>query len=613
MNKETIYIEPSDDITTILSKMKSSDKKVIALVPPKKPSVLLSSVNIKLIARTARAEQKAVVLVTTDDSLIKLAMNAKLPVAPSLKSRPVLPSEPEETKKPEETEAEPTTSPEDFIAEPEPSKLASESEDEEGAEESEDEPEEEADKSEDSDEETENETDESADEEPEEKAPKSSKKEKVKDEDDEEIEEESEEDEKPAKKDKKSKEDEKEKDSKNSKFAWFRKHKQWVIFGSAAVVGLTVFLVWAFVFAPRVTVSIKVRTTAGNFAENISLTKLADKEDVKTGVFYAREEKKEDEQSIKFTATGQKDLGETASGSLVVYFQSPNPYDFKINAGSTFNHNGLQYVATSATSISWDGDKITSCDNKDDYSDSKGCQMSATISVKASAPGEKYNLDNRETNWSSSEYPALSVYNSSNMSGGTSKIVTIVQQSDVDDALDKLKSEHQDAGKESVIKSLSNTVLPIDASFKVTTTDPVVSPKVGEEVPDGVTPSVSSKTSYSILTMERAKVEEFIKAKANLEEGRELYSYGDPFVEYFSETDENTYSAKLKTTYRFGPAINESEILDKIQGKKIGRVEPDLKTEYPGIASVTTDRSFFWVNTIPRNPNKITLKLEVED
>lgn len=93
MNKETIYIESSDDITDILSRLKASDKKVVALVPPKRSTVLLSSVNIKLIARTARSEKKAVVLVTSDDSLIKLAMAANLPVASSLKSRPVMPSD----------------------------------------------------------------------------------------------------------------------------------------------------------------------------------------------------------------------------------------------------------------------------------------------------------------------------------------------------------------------------------------------------------------------------------------------------------------------------------------------------------------------------------------
>ncbi|MBR3319681.1 hypothetical protein IKG06_04270, partial [Candidatus Saccharibacteria bacterium] len=93
MNKETIYIEPSDDITDILSRIKASDKKIIALVPPKKPTVLLSSVNIKLIARAAKSAKKAIVLVTTNDSLTKLAMTANLPVAPSLRSRPVMPND----------------------------------------------------------------------------------------------------------------------------------------------------------------------------------------------------------------------------------------------------------------------------------------------------------------------------------------------------------------------------------------------------------------------------------------------------------------------------------------------------------------------------------------
>ena len=124
MNKETIYIEASDDITDILSKLKSSDKKIIALVPPKKPGVLLSSVNIKLIARTAKAEKKAVVLVTTDDSVTKLAMAAQLPVAPSLKSRPVMPATSKETAPvrsefPKEPEEKPAPAPEKEPKEPE--------------------------------------------------------------------------------------------------------------------------------------------------------------------------------------------------------------------------------------------------------------------------------------------------------------------------------------------------------------------------------------------------------------------------------------------------------------------------------------------------------------
>ena len=45
MNKDVIYIEPEDDITDIISRIKSSKQKVVALVPPKKLGIMRSAVN----------------------------------------------------------------------------------------------------------------------------------------------------------------------------------------------------------------------------------------------------------------------------------------------------------------------------------------------------------------------------------------------------------------------------------------------------------------------------------------------------------------------------------------------------------------------------------------
>ena len=58
MNKDTIYIEPENDITDILAKLKNSEQKVVALVPPKKAGVLRSAVNIKLIAKRLATTKK---------------------------------------------------------------------------------------------------------------------------------------------------------------------------------------------------------------------------------------------------------------------------------------------------------------------------------------------------------------------------------------------------------------------------------------------------------------------------------------------------------------------------------------------------------------------------
>ena len=575
MNKETIYIEPGDDITDILSKLKASEKKVVALVPPKRPGVLLSAVNIKLIARTAKSEKKAVVLVTTDDSLTKLAMHANLPVASSLKSRPVMPedsAEPKEESKveaKEKSEEEPEDKPA-VASKAEPSALEEASEEAKVVDAIESEESAEPEESED-----------------------------IKD--SAEF--------KPAKK---SKEPKAKKESGSPVIAWINRHKAWLIFGILAVAAIVVFFVWALKIAPFVDVAVSVRTTSGNFSENVSFTTVSEEEKALDGIFYAREEKLEKDQTVKFTATGQKDLGEPASGSLIIYFVSTREFNFDFKEGTKFTYNGLEYVATSSATLYWDGGSISKCDNKDDYKANEGCQISTSISIKSSAPGEKYNVEANQSGWTTAISGPI-VYNREAISGGTSNIVTVVQQSDVDLALNKLESETKDTGKTELLGKLSENVLPIDASFKASATEPKSSPAVGEEVPEGTTPTVSSKTTYTILTIDRVRLEEFITDRANLDEGRKLYSVGEPFVEYFTESGDHTYSAKLKTTYKSGPEVSETEILEKIQGQKIGRVEPILKDAFSGISTVSIEKSYFWVNAVPSNPNQVKIKVEIEE
>ena len=620
MNKETIYIESGDDITDILSHLKTTDKKIVAIVPPKKSGgILSSSVNIKLLARTARAEKKVVVLITTDDSLTKLAMAANLPVAPSLKSRPVIPegyktessedkSDDKETPEDssedsEESEESPKKSgksvAEDFVAEPEPSKIV-ESETDKSEEEDDVDPEEllADDKDEDEDDDDEPEEDD------------------LEDDDDEEEKSEK----KHGKSSKKSDKPEKKKGKKTKKApdTWFGKYKTWIIFGSIAAVLIIAFLVWAFKFAPFVSVSVSVRTSSGNFSQNVSFTKNSSEENATSGVFYAHEEKSEKEQVVKFTATGEKDVGEKASGTIGVYAIVSIGGSVSIPAGSTFTYKGLNYVNTTDIAISGPTGKSATalkvCDNytEDFDPDKDSCRVSTSFKVTAAAAGDKYNLGDTTDGWETN-VQHLYVSGADPMTGGSSKLVTVVQQSDVDEAMKKLTSESSSDNKSALLSALSETSMPIDASFKVDAAEPTVSPAVGEEVKDGVTPTITAKTSYSILTIDTVRVEEFITSRANLGENERLYSLGSPFIEYFSQVDDKTYTGKLKTTYKSGPKISETEVLEKVQGEKIGRIEPVLKDAFSGISSVSIEKSYFWVNSVPSDPNKVKVSVEVEE
>ncbi len=92
--KDTIYIDVDDEITAIIEKLQKSEQKIVALVLPKRASVLQSVVNMKLLKRTAEKLKKNVVLITSEAGLLPLAGAVGMHVASSLQSKPAIPLSP---------------------------------------------------------------------------------------------------------------------------------------------------------------------------------------------------------------------------------------------------------------------------------------------------------------------------------------------------------------------------------------------------------------------------------------------------------------------------------------------------------------------------------------
>ena len=90
--KDTIYIDIDDEITGIIDKLRASDGKVVALVLPKRASVLQSIVNMRLLKRAADEAKKHVVLITAEVGLLPLAGAAGVHVAKTLTSKPEIPT-----------------------------------------------------------------------------------------------------------------------------------------------------------------------------------------------------------------------------------------------------------------------------------------------------------------------------------------------------------------------------------------------------------------------------------------------------------------------------------------------------------------------------------------
>lgn len=103
--KDTIYIDVDEEITGIISKVQNSSKDIVALVLPKRASVLQSSVNMKLLKRAQDQHKKKIVLITSESRILPLAGAAGLFVASNLTSKPYVPLAKVTTAKPDADDA----------------------------------------------------------------------------------------------------------------------------------------------------------------------------------------------------------------------------------------------------------------------------------------------------------------------------------------------------------------------------------------------------------------------------------------------------------------------------------------------------------------------------
>ena len=571
MNKDTFYIEPEDDITDIINHIKASKQKIIALVPPKKLNVLRSSINLKLIARTAKTLDKAIVIVTTDPTLMKMAALSSLPFAKNLSSRPTLPSEfneadleyPAKAKKAslnDEIEINEKAAPASSVSRVRTANEAAAS-----------------------------------------RAGSAStlaknstinldSEEVVKTGDDEDT------------------------DDQPKKILTLDSLKNRIIIGVVAAVLLIGSFIWAFILAPTAKISVKIKTIAENFSENVSFVTDAKQAVSKDGKFFLETASLEKNSEVEFEATGEKNVGDKAIGELrlIATFDmstttatASRPDVATVPQGSAFAYRNLNFLTNQEVKISWDG-SISNCDAG---RHSGKCQVAKTVKATAIEGGAKYNIEAVSSGWQSS-VAGVEGYANSEFKGGTDKIQKIVTASDITKAKEKLTEA--DGVKEELFEKVPSDDIKIEDSYKKVTADPTSSPAVDQPTENGKA-KLTAKTTYSVNYVDKAAIEEYVKSVVSTRLGsdQKIYETGNIFIEKF-QNNNNSVTAKIKATLKTGPEVTEQSVLEKSLGKKVGEVTTLIKS-INGVSDVEVNTSFPWVRQIPNDANKVSIKITVEN
>lgn len=540
MNKDVIYIDVEDDITAIISKVKAAKEKIVAIVPPKRVGVLQSAVNLRLLQRAAEQSNKRLVLISNNTALRALAASAQLPVAKNLQSKPEVPQMIEVDADGEDI-IDGSQLPIGELARTAPGAAAIDKAVRDNA----------------------------AEEIPKAAPPISGQP--------------------PKKPHTKS----------GIKVPNFNSFRKKLIIGISAGVILIAFFVWAAFFAPRATIVISARATESSANAKITLGDKLQTSFAHNTLKTSSQQQKKDV-SIEFSATGKKQVGEKASGSMTLTRTSTSSTPIEVPVGTSFTANGLTFKSTEAATLP--GSSIGPGGIE---------QPTVTVSVQAAELGDQYNLATRNYQSNVGGFSAKG----SNMTGGTSREVTVVSETDIQAATDQLAKQDSDAVKAQLTSEFNDTFMVLDQTFKIDNGSPQSSPAVGAETTGKA--KLTTSITYTLSAVARSDVDTFLNDYFNKQiegqDDRRVYDNGSSqatFTNVLAAAE--GFGANLVSTAKIGPKIEDDKVKELAKGKRFGEIQSSLES-IQGVDSVDVKFWPFWVSSAPNDPNKITVEFNLNE
>lgn len=563
LNKETVYVDIDDEITAIIEKVRSSQQKIVALVLPKRASVLQSIVNMKLLKRTADNAKKSLVLITTEAGLLPLAGTVGLYVARNLQTKPEIPfinaadADIDDIDEADDgVEFDPSAAANRSVGDLAVSSsvpLVGESMNNDAIETLQM----------DDDDSAVGATAAAA-------AMAGTKSPKIK----------------------------KPKKDKTLAVPSFDNFRKKLLIGVPILLLLIIGLYVSATVLPKAEIVITTDTTNVNSNLAVNIDTAAKAADINKKTIPAQLQKVDKAGSQQVATTGKKNNGAKASGNVTITNCSGD--NVSLAAGRGFTSGGLTFVSSEAVTIP-----------DSNYTKNSECKSDgrATVDVTAQQGGANYNINSGT--YSVANNPGGLTASGSQMAGGSDVIVQVVAQSDIDSATQKITAQNSDSVKQQLQDQLKTAgSFPIVATFVAGTPNTTASSKAGDEAS---TVSVSQTTTYTMFGVKqtdlKALVDADIKDKIDPKKQSILSEGLDKAT--FKVTSANTTSAQIgiTTVAIAGPDLNAEKLKTQLAGMKRGGITDSL-TNDPGVSKVDVKFSPFWVTSVPSKADKVTITFQ---
>ncbi len=335
-------------------------------------------------------------------------------------------------------------------------------------------------------------------------------------------------------------------------------------------------VVLAYIFLPRAEISVVLATEDISKNYEILIDKNVEEINLEGVQVPGEEVIVEKELAKDFVSTGEKEVGNKASGEITFYnydYQSSDPK--VLPAGTVLVAQNLNFVTTEAVTVPGATATIVQGSIKVTPSTTKG-------KIEASNPGVEYNID--ASNFivqSYSETDRENVYgqSSSALTGGTSEKKQVVSTADLEKAKSEIKTELSGTVLEEITKMADGEGLEVIASSFVEEEISYETSKQADEESANFTAKLVIKTTAVAFSEEMFRDLIVQLTEKELEDDQMLVSPEKSDLDYeLISIDSEIGNMKIKGSFvgKYGKDIEQEVVMGAVRNKKMGTADAEI-------------------------------------
>lgn len=368
-------------------------------------------------------------------------------------------------------------------------------------------------------------------------------------------------------------------------------------------VALSLFI-GAYIYIPMANITLALAAEKKKVDFNFTADKKATSVDTATGTIPAREISVDVEKAQKYPATGKKNVGTKATGTVTVSNKSGTAKT--IVSGSRLQTGSL--IFRTNTNITIPGASV----------DINGVLKSGSISgvgVAADQPGDQYNISPSSFTFPGLEAPystLITASSSDKFSGGSTKEVTFVTQTDINTAKEDMKKQIETEAQKLVLEKTERDERYLEGAIKIT-----------EVSAESSIPANGEATEFELKAKSNAKAlvfkDEDLKKLAETTLGDQIGS-GKEIVDSESMTasaefveadfDKGTVTGRLAGEAYVATKIDQEKLKIDLTGESDAKAQEEL-TAIDGVVSVEIKHFPSFYKRMPRLKNHIYIKTTI--